>query len=380
MKAVVYKSPYTVAVEDVPEPRIEEPGDAVVRITTTNICGSDLHMYEGRTSVEEGKVLGHENMGIVAEVGPGVGRIKVGDRVSVPFNIACGTCDNCVHGWTAFCLRTNPTEGVDGAAYGYANMGPYRGGQAEFLRVPFADFNLLELPQGDDFEADFTMLSDIFPTAYHGCELAEVRPGHSVAVFGAGPVGLLAAHSAVLRGAARVFLVDYHQDRLRLGEDFGAEPIDFSQGDPVQQILAANHGGMVDRGVEAVGYQAHDPTGEEHPELVLDNLVKVVRATGVLGVVGVYVPEDPGAAEKGAQQGRIAFDYGTFFTKGQRMGTGQCPVKRYNRELRDLIIAGRAHPSRIVSHELGLGEAPAAYQSFDKREDGWTKVLLHPAA
>jgi glutathione-independent formaldehyde dehydrogenase len=380
MKAVVYKGPYTVAVEDVPEPRVEEPGDAIVRITTTNICGSDLHMYEGRTNVEDGKVLGHENMGIVAEVGPGVGRIKVGDRVSVPFNIACGTCANCVHGSTAFCLRTNPTEGVDGAAYGYANMGPYRGGQAELLRVPFADFNLLELPEGDDFEADFTMLSDIFPTAYHGCELAGVGPGHSVAVFGAGPVGLLAAHSAVLRGAARVFLVDYQKDRLRIGEELGAEPIDFSKGDPVEQILEANHGQMVDRGVEAVGYQAHDPAGQEHPELVLDNLVKVVRTTGALGVVGVYVPEDPGASEEGAREGRIGFDYGAFFTKGQRMGTGQCSVKRYNVELRDLIIAGRARPSRIVSHELGLGEAPAAYERFDKREDGWTKVLLHPAA
>ena len=380
MKAVVYKGPYQVAVETVAEPRIEAPGDAIVRITTTNICGSDLHMFEGRTAVEEGKVLGHENMGVVEEVGPGVTRIKAGDRVSVPFNIACGYCRNCTHGWTSFCTTTNPTEGVDGAAYGYANMGPYPGGQAERLRVPYADFNLLELPEGDRFESDFTMLSDIFPTAYHGCVLGEVGPGHSVAVFGAGPVGLLAAHSAVLRGAARVFLVDFHPDRLRIGEQFGAEPIDFSQGDPVEQILEANGGQMVDRGVEAVGYQAHDPTGDEHPELVLDNLVKVVRTTGAIGVVGVYVPEDAGAADPGAREGRIGFDYGTFFTKGQRMGTGQCPVKRYNRELRDLILAGRAQPSRIVSHELSLDEAAGAYEKFDRREGGWTKVLLHPAA
>lgn len=380
MKAVVYKGPYSVAVEQVDDPRIEAPADAIVRITTTNICGSDLHMFEGRTSVERGKVLGHENMGVVEEVGPGVQQVKVGDRVSVPFNIACGTCQNCVHGWTSFCLRTNPTEGVDGAAYGYANMGPYAGGQAEYLRAPFADFNLLELPPGKEFENDFTMLSDIFPTAYHGCELAEVGPGHSVAVFGAGPVGLLAAHSAILRGAAKVFLVDFHPDRLRIGTDFGAQPIDFSKGDPVEQILEANGGQMVDRGVEAVGYQAHDPAGDEHPELVLDNLVKVVRTTGVIGVVGVYMPEDEGASDEGAKQGRIAFDYGTFFTKGQRMGTGQCPVKRYNRELRDLILAGRARPSAIVSHELGLDDAPGAYEKFDRREDGWTKVLLHPAA
>jgi glutathione-independent formaldehyde dehydrogenase len=319
MRAVLYKKPFTVAVEDVPEPRIEAPLDAIVRITTTNICGSDLHMYEGRTAVEENKVLGHENMGIVEEVGPAVNRVKVGDRVSVPFNISCGTCRNCVDGWTSFCLRTNPTEGVDGAAYGYANMGPYAGGQAELLRVPYADFNLLELPPGQDHERDFTMLA----------------------------------------------------------ESIGAEAIDFSRGDPVEQITDAN-GGTVDRGVEAVGYQAHDPTGTEHPELVLDNLVKVVRTTGAIGVVGVYVPQDPGAANDLAKEGRVAFDYGTFFTKGQRMGTGQCPVKRYNRELRDLIIAGRATPSFLVSHELALADAPAGYDNFDKRVDGWTKVLLHP--
>ena len=210
MKAVVYKGPFKVAVEEVPDARIEAPNDAVVRITTTNICGSDLHMYEGRTNVEQGKVLGHENMGVVEETGPGVTWIKPGDRVSVPFNIACGSCRNCVDGWTSFCLRMNPTEGVDGAAYGYAQMGPYQGGQAEYLRVPFADFNLLPLPAGTEFERDFTMLSDIFPTGYHGAVLAGVSPGDTVVVFGAGPVGLLAAHSSYLRGASQVYVVDLH--------------------------------------------------------------------------------------------------------------------------------------------------------------------------
>src|SRR5581483_8909098 len=377
MRAVVYKDPYTVAVEDRPDPTVQGPLDAIVRITTTNICGSDLHMYEGRTSVEQGKVLGHENMGIVEATGDAVDRIRVGDRVSVPFNIACGTCKNCAKGWTSFCLRTNPTEGMDGAAYGYANMGPYDGGQAEFLRVPYADFNLLKLPTGTEHENDFTMLSDIFPTAYHGCELGEVGPGHTVAVFGAGPVGLLAAYSALLRGAARVFSVDKEPDRLKLAASIGADPIDISDGDPVEQIVDAN-GGMVDRGVEAVGYQAHDPTGQEHPEMVLDNLVKVVRTTGAIGVVAVYMPQDPGAVNDLAKDGRVAFDYGTFFTKGQRMGTGQCPVARYNRELRDLIVNGRAKPSFLVSHELPLEEAPTGYDNFDKRIDGWTKVLLHP--
>lgn len=378
MKAIVYRGAYEIAVEDRPEPRIETPRDAVIRITTTNICGSDLHMYEGRTAAEAGMVLGHENMGIVEEVGDAVDRIRVGDRVSVPFNIACGSCANCTGGWTAFCLRTNPTEGVDGAAYGYANMGPYDGGQAERLRVPYADFNLLELPPGDELENDYTMLSDIFPTGWHGCVLGEVHPGARVAVFGGGPVGLMAAHSARIMGATDVFVVDQHPDRLRLAEGFDAHPIDFSKGDPVEQIMDATDGDGVERGVEAVGYQAHDHHGEEHPELVLDNLVQVVRTAGAIGVVGVYVPEDDGAPDDDAEEGRIGFDYGTLFTKGIRMGTGQAPVKRFNRQLRDLISVGRATPGQIVSHELGLDDAPDAYSHFDKREDGWTKVLLHP--
>jgi glutathione-independent formaldehyde dehydrogenase len=378
MKAVVYRGPKNVAVEDVPDPTIQAPTDVVVRITTTNICGSDLHMYEGRTNVEEGKVLGHENMGIVEEVGSGVDRIEVGDRVSVPFNIGCGSCRNCLEGWSSFCLRANPTEGMDGAAYGYANMGPYDGGQAQFLRVPWADFNLLKLPEGTDHENDFTMLSDVFPTGWHGVELSGQVPGDRVAVFGAGPVGLMAAHAAMLCGASQVFVVDKAADRLALAATIGATPIDFSAGDPVEQIMDATNGVGVDRGVEAVGYQAHDSAGEEHPELVLDNLVQVVKARGGIGVVGVYMPEDPGASSDLAKEGRIPFSYGQFFTKGQSMGTGQAPVKRYNRELRDLIITGRATPGFIVSHELGLDQAVEGYDKFDNREDGWTKVLLHP--
>jgi glutathione-independent formaldehyde dehydrogenase len=378
MKAVVYQGPRNVEVRDVPEPKIEQPTDAIVKITTTNICGSDLHMYEGRTNVEEGKVLGHENMGFVAEVGTGVTRMKVGDRVSVPFNIACGTCRNCVEGWTSFCLRANPTDGVDGAAYGYANMGPYDGGQAEYLRVPWADFNLLELPPGLEHENDFTMLSDIFPTGWHGTELAGMRPGDRVAVFGAGPVGLMAAHSAVIRGASEVYVVDKELDRLAMAEKIGTIPIDFSEADPVEQIMAATGGSGADCGVEAVGYQAHDHSGQEHPELVLDNLVKSVRSTGGIGVVGVYLPEDPGAATEQAKEGRIAYDYGSFFMKGQHMGTGQAPVKRYNRQLRDLIITGQANPAFLVSHELPLDKAAEGYDKFDRRDDGWTKVLLRP--
>jgi glutathione-independent formaldehyde dehydrogenase len=379
MKAVVFHGPRNVSVDEVADPTIEKPLDAVIRITTANICGSDLHPYEGRADMDDGMVLGHENMGIVEEVGSGVNRIKVGDRVSVPFNLACGTCRNCNDGYTSACLRANPS-GNPGAGYGYPKMGPYWGGQAELLRVPWADFNLLELPAGDEYETDFTMLSDIFPTGYHGTELAKVVPGKSVVIFGAGPVGLMAAHSALLRGAARVWVVDKEPDRLALAEKIGATSVDFSKADPTEVVMDATEGFGADCGVECVGYQAHDASGEEHPELVLDKLVEVVRATGHIGVVGVYVPEDPKAVNELAKEGRVAFNYGAAFEKGISIGSGQCPVKKYNRELRDLIVAGRATPSFIVSHEVPLAEAPDAYAHFDARDDGWTKVLLRPTA
>jgi len=261
---VAGQGPRDVSVEEVTDPRIEGPQDAIVRITTANICGSDLHPYEGRAPLDAGMVLGHENMGIVEETGPGVDRISAGDRVSVPFNIACGTCRNCVAGWTCACLRANPS-GRPTAGYGYPAVGPYRGGQAEYLRVPWADFNLLKLPAGTGHENDFTMLSDIFPTGYHGTELAGVSPGDTVAIFGAGPVGLMAAHSAVLRGAAQVFVVDKARDRLALAERYGATAVNFADADPVEVITDATDGFGVDCGVEAVGYQAHDQAGQEHP-------------------------------------------------------------------------------------------------------------------
>jgi glutathione-independent formaldehyde dehydrogenase len=379
MKAVVNHGPRNFVVEDVPDPTIEEPLDAVIRITTANICGSDLHPYEGRAEMDDGMVIGHENMGIVEAVGAGVQRIRVGDRVSVPFNLACGTCRNCNDGWTSACLRANPS-GDPGAGYGYPKMGPFWGGQAEYLRVPYADFNLLSLPAGTDLESEFTLLSDIFPTGYHGTELAGVAPGKTVAVFGAGPVGLMAAHSAMLRGAAQVFVVDKAADRLALAEKFGATAVDFSKVSATDTIMDATDGFGVDCGIECVGYQAHDQSGEEHPEMVLDALVEVVRATGHIGVVGVYVPEDPKASTEDAKHGRIDFQYGSAFAKGISIASGQCPVKRYNRQLRDLIIAGRANPALIVSHELDITEAPRAYAEFDARTDGWTKVLLHPSA
>ena len=377
MRALVYHGPKDVSVDEVPDARVERATDVLVRITTANICGSDMHMYEGRTDVETGKVLGHENMGEVIEIGDGVDRVKVGDMVVLPFNIGCGFCKNCEQGFTGFCLTANP--GSAGAAYGYADMGPYSGGQAELLRVPYADWNALVLPEdAREKEKDYTMLSDILPTGYHGTELANVGMGDSVVVYGAGPVGLMAAMSANLRGADRVFVIDHQPDRLKLAETIGAIPIDDGDGSGVQQILDATGGLGADKGVECVGYQAHDHEGHEQPGMTINSLIQAVRPTGRIGVVGVFVPEDPNASSDLAKKGEFAFDFGTFFFKGQSMGTGQANVKQYNRQLRNLIHRDKLNPGIIVSHELNLDEAAEGYKNFDDRLDGWTKVLLHP--
>jgi glutathione-independent formaldehyde dehydrogenase len=380
VKGLVYNGPRDVSVNQVPDPKIEKETDVLVRITTSNICGSDLHMYEGRTSVEKGKVLGHENLGVVIEVGKAVDRIKKGDRVCLPFNIGCGFCKNCERGYSGFCLTANP--GMAGAAYGYADMGPYQGGQAELLRVPYADYNCLLLPpDAVEKEDDYVMLSDIFPTGYHATELAGVQPGDSVAIYGAGPVGLMAAYSAMIRGASKVMLVDRHADRLKLAEKIGAIPIDDSKVDPVEAILKETGGQGADRGCECVGWQCHDPSHHhEVPNMTMNNLVHSVRPTGRLGVVGVFVPQDPGAPDELGKKGQIAFDMGLYFQKGLTMGCGQANVKSYNRQLRDLIHAGRANPSFIISHRLKLDQAPNAYQHFDARDQGWTKVVLKQAA
>ena len=274
-------------------------------------------------------------------------------------------------------MTVNP--GFAGGAYGYVAMGPYTGGQAEYLRVPFADFNALKLPPGTEHEEDFALLADIFPTGYHGTELAQVSPGESVAVFGAGPVGAMAAYSALIRGAAQVFVVDRVPERLQKMKEIGAIPIDFSKGDPVQQIRNMRGGDGVDKGIDAVGYQAIEPgKSNESPTTVLDALIQIVNPTGMLGIPGLYVPADPGGVDPHAKEGRLLIPFGKLFEKGLRLGTGQCNVKRYNRYLRDLIIAGRAKPSFIVSHNTPLNDAPTAYDKFDKRIEGYTKVILRP--
>ncbi|TQM01592.1 glutathione-independent formaldehyde dehydrogenase [Pseudonocardia kunmingensis] len=379
MKALVYNGPRDVSVSEVPDARIERPTDVLVKITSTNICGSDLHMYEGRTDFDKGRIFGHENLGEVIEVGDGIDKIRVGDMVSVPFNVSCGHCRNCEHGLTNYCLTAN-VDGVAGGAYGFADMGGWAGGQAEYLRIPWGDLQCLRLPEdAKEKQNDYTMLSDILPTGWHAVEMSGLVPGETIVIYGGGPVGLMAALSASVKGAAKVMVVDRHPDRLRLAEQIGAIPIDDSKGSPVDQVMEQTGGRGADRGAECVGYQAHDPQGNEDNALTLNNLVASVKFTGGIGTVGVFVPQDPGAPDELAQQGKARFDFGSFWFKGQQMGCGQAPVKRYNRHLRDLIAENKITPSWIVSHNLTLDQAPEAYQHFDARDDGWTKVVLNPA-
>ena len=383
MRALVYKKPFEVAVENVEDPKMDHANDVIVRVTSTCICGSDLHMYEGRTAAEPGIIFGHENMGVIEEIGPAVKNLSVGDRVVMPFNVACGFCNNCQRGFTGFCTTVNP--GFAGGAYGYVSMGPWPGGQAEYLKVPFADFNCLTLPKGKDFESDFALLADIFPTGYHGAELADVKPGESVAVFGAGPVGLMAAYSSLIRGAAEVYVIDHVKERLEKAESIGGIPIDFDDGNPVNQIQDMRNDIGVDKGIDAVGYQAaaegSSAAGgeqEEIPNIVLNQMIDVVKPTGAMGIPGLYVPSDPGGVNESAKSGSLLLSFGKLFEKGLRLGTGQCNVKKYNAYLRDLIISERASPSFVVSHVVSLEQAPEAYTKFDQRVDGYTKVILQP--
>jgi glutathione-independent formaldehyde dehydrogenase len=287
----------------------------------------------------------------------------------------------------------NPNE--PHAAYGYAGMGPYQGGQAEYVLVPYADFNCLKLPgkPGDAWEEDFLLLSDVFPTAFHATELACVSAGKTVAVFGAGPVGLLSAYCSLLKGASEVYVVDSVRARLEKAEELGAIAVDFSKGDPVEKIFALreeNRGvqeGLrpgenkmqgVDCAIDAVGYQARDDRNpaEEKPTQALENCLKVVNPTGAVGIIGVYMAPDPKADSSSAKQGIFPFPIADFFDKGLTMGSGQAPVKKYNEYLRDMIVNGRAKPSQIVSHRIEIDDAPNAYDKFDKRIEGYTKVLI----
>lgn len=392
MKAIVYQKG-VVGVEEVDKPKLQEPTDAIIRVTSAAICGSDLHMYEGRTNMENGKVMGHEIIGVVDEVGEGVKQLKVGDRVVLPFNIACGKCFNCVQGYSSACLFLN--EAHAGAGFGYADQGPYDGGQAEYVRVPVADYLALKLPgkPHDEYEDDFLMLADIFPTAFHAAKLAHVEPGKAVTIVGAGPVGLLSIVASQLLGAKEIYIIDHQPSRLAKAEELGAVPINLTDGDPVKQILKLRSNNTlladslrpgeeklllgVECGIDAIGYQAHsqDDVSEEDHMQAVKYLAELVLPTGHIGLIGVYLPADPGETGDAAV-GVYPYPLGKLWNKGITVGGGQCPVRMYDHQLRNVIIAGGARPGTIVTDHIAIDNAPEWYEKFDQREEGVHKVVI----
>ena len=385
-KAVAYLGTGRVEIQDIDYPTLELkdgpgvnpanvgrqlPHAAILKNVATNICGSDQHMVRGRTTAPEGLVLGHEITGEVVEVGPGVEYIKVGDLCSVPFNISCGRCRNCKEGKTGICLNVNPDR--PGSAYGYVDMGGWVGGQAQYVAVPYADWNLLKFPDKDramEKILDLTMLSDIFPTGYHGCVSAGVTTGSTVYIAGAGPVGLAAAASAYLLGAAVVIVGDLNADRLAQARSFGCETVDVSQGDPKDQIEQILGEPEVDCGVDAVGFEARGhgaDAGSEQPARVLNSLMDLTRAGGALGIPGLYVTGDPGAPDDAAKEGSLSIRLGLGWAKSHAFYTGQTPVMKYNRQLMMAILHDRVQIAKAVNATpIPLEEAPQGYADFDK--------------
>jgi glutathione-independent formaldehyde dehydrogenase len=374
---VAYLQPGEVAVREIEYPTLAlgsrkcEHG-VILKIVSTNICGSDQHMVRGRTTAPAGLVLGHEITGLVLEAGRDVEFIKVGDLVSVPFNIACGRCRNCKAGQTGICLNVNPSR--PGSAYGYVDMGGWVGGQAEYVMVPYADFNLLKFPDKDQAMhkiKDLTLLSDIFPTGFHGAVTAGVAPGSIVYVAGAGPVGLACAASCHLLGAAVVIVGDMIRERLDQAKSFGCEVIDLRQPTPLPDAIAAITGSPeVDSFVDCVGFEARGhgaEAGSEHPATVLNTAMAITRAGGAIGIPGLYVTGDPGAKDEAAKEGTLRIRIGLGWAKSHSFYTGQCPVMKYHRQLMNAILFDKIQIAKAVNVEvISLQEAPRAYQDFDK--------------
>lgn len=383
--AVVFTRPGEVEVQDISFPELvlrDGPGvnplnigrkcnhGVILKVITTNICGSDQHMVRGRTTAPSGLVLGHEITGEVIEVGSDVEFINKGDLVSVPFNIACGRCSSCKEQNTHICQNVNPER--PGSAYGYVDMGGWVGGQSEYVMVPYADFQLLKFPDKDQAMEkilDLTMLSDIFPTGYHGAISAGVRLGATVYVAGAGPVGLAAAHSAQLLGASVVIVGDLNSDRLAQAKSFGCETVNLREhpnlAEQIEQILKVPE---VDCAIDCVGFEAHGHgnSKEEAPAVVLNSIMEVTKAGGRLGIPGLYVTGDPGAVDEEAKKGTLKVRFGLGWAKGHTFVTGQTPVMKYHHDLMMAILSGRAQIAKAVNATLiSLEQAPSGYQQFD---------------
>jgi threonine dehydrogenase-like Zn-dependent dehydrogenase len=396
MKALVWCAPYKVKVENVPDPKILNRRDAIVRITSTCICGSDLHLVDGFIPfMKPGDILGHEPMGIVEEVGPDVDRskLKVGDRVVVPFPIGCGNCFFCRRQLWSCCDNTNPNAGMaeqmfgqsTAGIFGYSQLtGGYAGGQAQFLRVPFADVNCQVMPQ-DLSDHQLVFLSDIFPTGFMAVEHCNVRPDDTVAIWGCGPVGQFTIRSAFLLGAGRVIAIDNGKmvpERLKMAADAGAITVDNSTEDVYERLLDLSGGIGPDICVDAVGMEAHGTNmvehvydkaktmmlGESERPAVIRQAIECCRKAGTVSIAGVY----GGLSDK--------IPVGAMMNKGLTIKTGQTHVHRYVPQLLDYVRQGRIDPSFVVTHRMPLSEAPQAYHLFREKRDGCVKVVLDPAA
>jgi len=387
-RCVAYVEPGKVEVRNIDYPKLELPEQnrkcdhgVILKVVATNICGSDQHMVRGRTTAPKGQTLGHEITGEVIELGRDVEFIKKGDLVSVPFNIACGRCRMCKSGNTGVCLNVNPAR--PGAAYGYVDMGGWVGGQANYAMVPYADWNLLKFPDKDQAMAkikDLTMLSDIFPTGYHGAFTAGVTTGSTVYVAGAGPVGLACAASAQLLGASVVIVGDMIKERLEQARSFGCETIDLTQSgelpDMIEQIVGEPE---VDAAVDCVGFEArgHGAGAGEAPATVLNSIMAITRAAGRLGIPGLYVTGDPGGIDEQAKIGQLGIRIGLGWAKSLSFTTGQCPVMRYHRQLMNAILHDKIQIAKAVNATvISLEDAPKGYRDFDK--GAAKKFVLNP--
>jgi glutathione-independent formaldehyde dehydrogenase len=384
-RGVAYIKPGVVEVQSIEYPKLRMPASetdpfggkdaphgVILKIVTTNICGSDQHMVRGRTTAPQGLILGHEITGEVIEKGSDVEMLNIGDICTVPFNIACGRCRNCREGKTGICLTVNPAR--PGAAYGYVDMGGWVGGQAEYVLVPYADFNLIKFPNKEKALAkikDLTLLSDIFPTGYHGAVTAGVTTGSIVYVAGAGPVGLACAASCHLLGAAVVIVGDLIPERLAQAKSFGCEVIDLRKSATLAEQIAQIVGEPeVDAAVDCVGFEAHGHGGDaavERPATVLNSVMEITRAGGRIGIPGLYVTGDPGGVDAAAKIGALSIRIGLGWAKSHYFYTGQCPVLTYNRQLMQAILHDKVQIAKAVNATvISLDEAPQGYKDFDK--------------
>jgi threonine dehydrogenase-like Zn-dependent dehydrogenase len=391
MKAVCWTGTRQVEVKDVPEPTILNARDAIVRVTATAICGSDLHLFSHYVpTMRDGDILGHEFMGEVVETGPAVNNLSVGDRVIVPFPIACGRCNACARQLYSLCENANPNAGLaekawgrsPGAIYGYSHLiGGYAGGQAEFVRVPFADFGPVKVDRDGLPDERLLFLTDILPTGYMGAEMCDIKPGDIIAVWGAGSVGQFAALSAGLLGAERVIVIDRLPYRLDLANRYlGAEVINYDDTDVREALNDLTGGRGPDACIDAVGMEAHHGTPAIHAydkakqlaraqtdrPHALRQAITSCRNGGTVSVVGAY----GGMVDK--------FPIGAVMNRSLTLRSGQCHVHRYLRPLLSRIQAGQIDPSFVITHRLPLAEAPAGYEIFKHKQDGCLKVVMYP--